>query len=90
MCGCRSKLLTLDLWCTGFSKRLKDNGKTVCVYVQITAKQIYLTSLQYVHISMAEVCVSEPTYLVTRHFCGKITMLHCCEQRTQPAVEHGI
>lgn len=29
--------------------------------------------LQYVRSSLGEVCVSEPTYLVTRHFCGKQT-----------------
>lgn len=49
--------------------RLKDNAKTACVHVQKKREQNYLT-VQYVRVSAGEVCVSEPTYLVTRHFCG--------------------
>lgn len=49
----------------------------VCMCMQKNTKnqpsRITWHRLQCVRSSLGEVCVSEPTYLVTRHFCGKQT-----------------
>lgn len=70
--------LVLDPGCTG-SKRLKDNAQErmcACACKKKTPKKpsrITWHRLQYVRSSLGEVCDSEPTYFVTRHFCGKQT-----------------